>query len=291
MIPGPFEYHRPSRLEEAVAILGAHGDDALVLAGGHSLIPMMKLRMAVPEHLVDLQALADLRFIRQAGDMLEIGAMTTQAEVLASDLVAQACPILQETGALIADPQVRARGTIGGNVANGDPGNDMPAVMLALDARFALAGPDGERELPARGFYQSSYVTARQDAEILTAIRIPLPPMAGGEARGWAYEKQKRKVGDYATAAAAVVLTMSGGTCRSVSIGLTNLAPVPLLAADAATALVGSSLDKAALDEAVAAARAITEPSSDGRGPADYRTHLAGVMLRRAVLRAAQRAS
>ncbi|MEQ8345286.1 MAG: xanthine dehydrogenase family protein subunit M [Sneathiellaceae bacterium] len=291
MIPGPFEYHRPSRLEEAVAILGAHGDDALVLAGGHSLIPMMKLRMAVPEHLVDLQALADLRFIRQAGDMLEIGAMTTQAEVLASDLVAQACPILQEAGALIADPQVRARGTIGGNVANGDPGNDMPAVMLALDARFALAGPDGERELPARGFYQSSYVTARQDAEILTAIRIPLPPMAAGEARGWAYEKQKRKVGDYATAAAAVVLTMSGGTCRSVSIGLTNLAPGPLLAADAATALVGSSLDKAALDEAVAAARAITEPSSDGRGPADYRTHLAGVMLRRAVLRAAQRAS
>ena len=287
MIPGTFEYHRPSRLDEAVALLAEHGDEALVLAGGHSLIPMMKLRMAAPEHLVDLQALADLRFVEERDGHLAIGAMTSQQDLLASDLVARLCPVLHEAGALIADPQVRAQGTIGGNVANGDPGNDMPAVMLALDARYVLSGPDGERELPARGFYHSAYETAREDGEILTAIRIPLP----AQGHGWAYEKQKRKVGDYATAAAAVLLQMEGSTCRAAAIGLTNVAAVPLLAEEAASALVGTTLEKAAVDAAVAAAKAITEPAADGRGPADYRTHVAGVMVRRAIARAAQRAS
>lgn len=290
MIPGPFAYHRPARMDEAVAILTAHGDEARVVAGGHSLIPMMKLRMAAPEHLVDLQDLAELRGIRREGGALLLGAMVTQAEILASDTVAADCPILQETAAQIADPQVRAMGTLGGNLANGDPGNDMPAVMLALDAAYLVSGPKGAREIPARGFYESAYVTALAPGEILTAIRIPLPGPAGGARHGHAYLKQKRKTGDYATAAAAVLLALEGGTCRAASIALTNLGDTPLLAEEAAAALVGTGLEDAAQDRAAAAARAIANPAADGRGPAEFRIHLAGVMVRRAIALAAARA-
>ena len=286
MIPGPFAYHRPASVKEAVSLLGSLGEDARAIAGGHSLIPMMKLRLASPAHLIDLAGVADLKGIHEDGRDVVIGAMTTQHEVIESELLGKKIPILRETSFVIADPQVRYVGTLGGNVANGDPGNDMPAVMMCLNASYHAAGKSGERRIAAREFYQGAYFTALEPGEIVTAIRIPAP--AAGH--GYAYEKLKRKVGDYATAAAAVVLTMSGGKVASCSIGLTNVAETPLWAEEAAKILTGSTLDAATVKKAVTAAEAITSPATDGRGPAAYRTKMAGVMLTRALARAKERA-
>jgi len=287
VIPGSFSYHAPTTVEDAVGLLAELGDEARPLAGGHSLLPMMKLRLAPLEHLVDLRKIADLKGIREEGGTLVIGAMTTQAEVLASDVIAGHCPVIQETAALIADPQVRYVGTLGGNVANGDPANDMPALMQCLDASYVLTGKGGSREVKARDFYEGAFFTALQEGEILTAVKLPIPP-AG---HGYAYEKLKRKIGDYATAAAAVVITMAGGSCKTAAIALTNVGETPLYAEAASAALVGTSVDKAAIDQAVSLAEGITAPASDGRGPADYRTKMAGVMLRRALQRALERAA
>ena len=286
MIPGPFSYHRPSTVAGAVKLLADLGDDARALAGGHSLVPMMKLRLATPEHLVDLHGIDGLKGIRRSGDRIEIGAMTTQHELLASDEIARSLPILQETALLIADPQVRYMGTLGGNVANGDPGNDMPALMLVLGASYRLEGPNGNREVAATEFYQGAYFTALESGEILTAISIP----AAAAGHGYAYEKLKRKVGDYATAAAAVVLTMAGGKVASCAIGLTNLHETPLLATAAAQLVIGTSLDAATLKQAAAAAEAIMAPAADARGPVEYRKHVGGIMVTRALTRAAARA-
>jgi len=286
MIPASFAYHRPSSIKEAVTLLGSLGDDVRTIAGGHSLIPMMKLRLASPAHLIDLAGIADLKGIREDGEDVIIGAMTTQHEVIASDFLAKKIPILSETSIVIADPQVRYVGTIGGNVANGDPGNDMPAVMMCLNATYHAVGESGERRISAREFYQGAYVTALKPGEIVTAIRVPVP--AAGH--GHAYEKLKRKVGDYATAAAAVVLTASGGKVASCSIGLTNVAETPLWAEEASKIVTGSALDAATVKKAITAAEAITSPASDGRGPAAYRTKMAGVMLTRALGRAKARA-
>src|SRR6202142_318679 len=252
MIPGPFSYHRPATLADAVKLLSTLGDEARPLAGGHSLVPMMKLRLATPEHLVDLHGIAGLKGIRRDGNKIVIGAMTTQHELLASDEIAKSLPILHEAALLIADPQVRYRGTIGGNVANGDPGNDMPALMMTLGASYRLEGPSGARDVAAAEFYQGAYFTALEPGEILTAISIPVPP-AG---HGYAYEKLKRKIGDYATAAAAVILTMNAGKVAACAIGLTNVAETPLYAEAAGKLLVGSSLDAATVKRAVAAAEA-----------------------------------
>jgi len=287
MIPGSFAYHRPRSVEEAVALLADLGSDARPLAGGHSLIPMMKLRLAAPEHLVDLRRIDGLRGIRLDGETVVIGALTTQHEIIASDLLADRVPLLREAALVIADPQVRYAGTLGGNVANGDPGNDMPAVMMCLGAAYAVAGRGGTRQLAARGFYKGAYDTGLEPGEIVTAIRIPLPPRGHGSA----YEKLKRKVGDYATAAAAVTLSMSGGIVASCSIGLTNVAETPLWAEAAAALLTGATLDPATVKRAVAAAEAITAPAADNRGPAAYRTKMAGVMLTRALARARSRAA
>ncbi|MCH8952595.1 MAG: xanthine dehydrogenase family protein subunit M [Proteobacteria bacterium] len=291
MIPAPFEYHRPASLAEATGLLAELGEDAHVLAGGHSLIPMMKLRLAAPEHLIDLQDIAELKGIArtdgEGGGEIVIGAMTTQHELIASDELARAVPLIREAALQIADPQVRYLGTIGGNVANGDPGNDMPGLMQCLDAAFELDGPNGRRRVAAREFYRSAYVTAREDGEILSRIRIPLP----APGHGFAYEKLKRKIGDYATAAAAVLLTVSGGRCGSASVALTNLADTPVFAADAGAALAGSDLGAAAVDAAVAAALAAIDPAADNRGPVAFKQHVAGVMLRRAIARATERAT
>jgi carbon-monoxide dehydrogenase medium subunit len=286
MIPGPFAYHRPTSVKEAVGLLGSLGDDARAIAGGHSLIPMMKLRLASPTHLIDLAAVADLKGVREDGRDIVVGAMTTQHELINSELLAKKIPILRETSLLIADPQVRYIGTVGGNVANGDPGNDMPAVMMCLNAIYHAVGKSGERRIAAREFYQGAYFTSLEPGEIVTAIRIPVP--AAGH--GYAYEKLKRKIGDYATAAAAVVLTMQGGKVASCSIGLTNVAETPLWAEEAGKILTGSTLDAATVKKAVAAAEAITSPATDGRGPAAYRTKMAGVMLTRALASAKSRA-
>ncbi len=287
MIPGSFEYHRPGSVAEAVALLSRHSDDARLLAGGHSLIPMMKLRMAQPEHIVDLQDISTLHGIAQDGDTIVIGALTTQNDVIGSNVLAETCPILREAALLIADPQVRYCGTVGGNVANGDPGNDMPAIMQALNASYRAEGPNGVRNIAARDFYEASFFTALGEDEVLTQVRIPTP--AAGH--GAAYVKQKRKVGDYATAAAAVILSVSGGNCTAASIALTNVGDTPLYAEAAGQALVGTNLDAAAVDAAVQAAQAITQPVSDGRGPAEFRTHVAGIAVRRAIALAQERAS
>ncbi|WP_374312174.1 xanthine dehydrogenase family protein subunit M [Dongia sp.] len=286
MIPGPFIYHRPASLAEALTVLSTHGDEARPLAGGHSLIPMMKLRMASPEHLIDLGGIKDLRGICETAGDIVIGATTTQAELIKSDLLAAKLPIIRETAQQIADPQIRAKGTLGGNVANGDPGNDMPAVMQALGAQYVLQGSGGKRSVPARDFYQGSYFTALQQDEILVAVQIPAPP-AG---HGYAYEKLKRKIGDYATAATAVILTVSGGKVSSASIALTNVAPTPLFAAEAAKLIIGTACDAATLQRAAEAAKAIADPATDGRGTAEYRREMAGVMTARALAKAFARA-
>ena len=286
MIPGAFTYHRPASIAEAVGLLADLGEDARPLAGGHSLIPMMKLRLATPAHLIDLASLKDLKGVTTDGHDVIIGAMTTQHELIDNDQLAAEVPLLREASQLIADPQVRYLGTLGGNVANGDPGNDMPAVMMCLGAAYEVAGKTAKRRIAAREFYQGAYFTALEPGEIVTAVRIP-PPPAG---HGYAYEKLKRKVGDYATAAAAVVLTMSGGRVATCSIGLTNVAETPLWAEEAARILSGSALDAATIKKAVAAAEAITSPASDRRGTPHYRTKMAGVMLTRALARAQSRA-
>jgi len=285
MIPGSFEYHRPSSLDDAIGLLSSLGEDTLLVAGGHSLIPMMKLRMAMPDHLVDLQDVQSLKSISVKKGQITLGAMVTQAELIASDQLQAACPILGETSLQIADPQVRYMGTIGGNVANGDPGNDMPAVMQTLNATYVLVGPDGEREVAARDYYEAAYFTARADGEILTAIHFDVP----AKGHGYAYVKQKRKIGDYATAAAAVILTMSKGTCASASIGLTNVSDTPLWVEKATAILEGSSLDDDTIKAAADAAKAITDPAEDGRGPKEFRTHIAGIMVQRAIALAQSR--
>jgi len=286
VISGRFDYYRPNSAQEAVALLAKLGDEARPLAGGHSLIPVMKTRLSAPEHLIDLGGIADLKGIRVDGNTVIIGAMTTQHSLLTSPVIADKLPIIAETSAVIADPQIRYLGTLGGNVANGDPGNDMPALMMCLDATFTVLGPKGERSVKARDFYLGTYVTALEPGEIVTSIQIA----ALSAGAGYAYEKLKRKVGDYATAAAAVVISMSGGKCTAAAIGLTNVAETPLLASDAANVLIGSTMDKAAIDKAVAAAEAITNPAHDARGTPQYRTKMAGVMLRRAIARAMTRA-
>ena len=280
MIPAAFEYHRPADLASAIGLLESHGDEARVVAGGHSLIPMMKLRMAEFAHLVDLAGIADLKGIHVDDGTVRIGAMTTQHDLIASEALAAAAPIVRDAAKQIADPQVRYMGTLGGNVANGDPGNDMPGLMQCLDATFHLSGPSGERGVAARDFYEAAYMTAREDDEILTAVSFAVPQ--GGQS----YVKQKRKIGDYATAAAAVILQKDGGSCAGASIAMTNLADTPVLCEAAAAALTGSAVDEAAIKAAVAGMQDAIDPVEDNRGPVEFKKHVAGVILARAIARA-----
>jgi carbon-monoxide dehydrogenase medium subunit len=284
MIPAAFEYYRPTDMDGVLAILTEHGDDARVLAGGHSLIPMMKLRMADVPHLIDLQDVGGLTGISVEGGTIRLGAMTTQTEMIGSDALTKAAPILREASLQIADPQVRYMGTIGGNVANGDPGNDMPGLMQCLDATFHLIGPDGTRDVAARDFYEAAYMTDREDDEVLTAVSFAAPK------GGYAYEKQKRKIGDYATAAAAVQVVKDGGTCTFASIAMTNLSDTPIYSEEAGAALIGTAVDDAALDVAVAAMLGDIDPSEDNRGPIEFKRHVASLILRRAIARAWSRA-
>ena len=284
MIPAAFEYYRPTDMDGVLAILSEHGDDARVMAGGHSLIPMMKLRMADVPHLIDLQDVGGMSDIEIGADGIRIGAMVTQSDIIDHEGLAEAAPILHEAALQIADPQVRYMGTVGGNVANGDPGNDMPGLMQCLDATFTVVGSDGERDIAARDFYEAAYMTAREDEEVLTAVTIPRP------SGGYAYEKQKRKIGDYATAAAAVQIVKDGGSCISASIAMTNLSDTPVYSEAAGAALVGTSVDDAALKAAVAAMLGDIDPTEDNRGPVAFKNHVAGVILRRAIERAWSRA-
>lgn len=284
MIPAAFEYHRPDTVEDAVKIISDHGDEARVVAGGHSLIPMMKLRMTGLSHLVDLQGIGGLKGISVNGGQITIGAMTTQHELITSKDLAANAPIMSEAALQIADPQVRYMGTIGGNVANGDPGNDMPGLMQCLDATYTLVGPSGERAVSARDFYEAAYFTEREDDEILTSVSF------AATSGGYAYEKQKRKIGDYATAAAGVLITRDGGKCSAASVALTNLADTPIYCEAAVAALVGSSLAADDVSAAVKAAVDASDPSEDNRGPVEFKKHAASVVIRCAIERAIKRA-
>ena len=284
MITAAFEYHRPSDIAGALSVLDEHGDDARVIAGGHSLIPMMKLRMAEVPHLIDLQDIAGLKGITIEGGMVTIGAMTTQHELINNEALLSATPIIHEAALQIADPQVRYMGSIGGNVANGDPANDMPGLMQCLDANFTLEGPDGTRSVKAREFYEAAYMTEREDGEILTQITF------SAVNAGYAYEKQKRKIGDYATAACGVLITKDGDKVATASIAMTNLSDVPVLSEAAGAALVGTSCDAAAIKAAVAAALEDIDPTADNRGPVEFKMHVAGIIISRAIARAWSRA-
>ena len=284
MIPAAFEYYRPKDMAGVLSILAEHGDDARVMAGGHSLIPMMKLRMADVPHLIDLQDVGGMSDIEIDDGSITIGALVTQHDIIEHGALASAAPILREAALQIADPQVRFMGTVGGNVANGDPGNDMPGLMQCLNASFTVVGPDGERAIPARDFYEAAYMTAREDEEVLTAVTMPIP------AGGYAYEKQKRKIGDYATAAAAVQIVKDGDVCASAAIAMTNLSDTPVFSQAAGVALVGTSVDDTAIKAAMAAMLGAIDPTEDNRGPVAFKKHVAGVILRRAIERAWSRA-
>ncbi|MGO9993556.1 MAG: FAD binding domain-containing protein [Steroidobacteraceae bacterium] len=285
MIPPPFEYHAPHSVGDALALLSTLGEDAKLLAGGHSLLPMMKLRFAQPSALIDLNRIPELRGIGEERGLIRIGAMTTENELIASKMLQDRVPLLPEAAHVIADPQVRNRGTIGGDIAHGDPANDHPALAMALDATFVLQGPNGERRVQAVDFFLGPYMTALAADEILTAILVA--PFAPGT--GWAYQKLKRKTGDWATAGAAIVLRMQSGVVAEIRIGLTNVAPTALRARDAEHALSGQPLTDAVLDRAAEAIRQVCDPAEDLRGDAEYKTAMAAEMTRRAIRAAAQR--
>lgn len=287
MIAQSFHYESPGTLAEAISLLQKYGDEAKILSGGHSLIPMMKLRFATPEYLIDINGIPGLSYIKEEGGMVKIGALTREAEIEHSDILKKHFPIFGDVTKLIADPQVRNRGTIGGNLAHGDAANDHPAAMLALNATVVATGPNGTRAIPIDEFFFGFYMTALQPDEILTEIQIPIPPAGTGSA----YHKLERKVGDYATAGVAVQLTIDKtGVCSAVGIGLTNVNATPMRAERSEKALLGKPVTSASIDEAAQYASEDCNPSSDLRGSEEYKRAMVGVLLKRMVHTAAERA-
>ena len=287
MIPPAFEYLRPSSIPEAISLLQQYGDDAKILSGGQSLIPMMKLRLARPAYLIDINRIAGLSYIEEEDGHLKIGALIREAELEESPIVHAKFPILIDTEQVIADPQVRNLATVAGNLAHGDPANDHPATMLSLGAKVVATGPKGQRVIPIEEFFVSVFTTALEPDEIVTEIRIPLPPARSGGA----YFKLERKVGDFATAAVAAQVTLDGnGTCQQVGIGLTNVGPTPVKARKAEAFLRGKKLDEATIRHGAQLAADEAQPSSDLRGPAEYKKGLVKELAARALTRAAERA-
>lgn len=287
MIPAPFDYHSPQTLEEAVALLAQHRDDAKVLSGGQSLLPLLKLRLGAAGHLVDIGRIPGLEYIREEDGHLKIGGRTRESALERSEIIQSRYPLLAETAAVIADPLVRNLATVGGNLAHGDPANDHPATMLALRAEVVATGPRGARTISIDDFFVGLFTTALEPDEILTEIRIPQPPPGSGGA----YVKLERKVGDFATAAAAVQLTLGpGGEVAKAGIGLTNAGPTPLRAADAEQFLTGKQPDAETIAEAARRAAAATSPSADRRGAVEYKREMARVLTARALQRAVERA-
>ena len=287
MIPPSFEYHRPSSVEEAVGLLSSLGSEAKILAGGHSLLPMMKLRFAEPEHLVDINRIPELKGVRVIGDDIVIGAMTSENAVITDPVLNAKVPLLPQAAKNIADPQVRNRGTIGGDIAHGDPANDHPALALACDAIMTIVGPNGTRQVPASEFFLGTYWTALEETDILTEITVKAFPQGAG----YAYKKLKRKTGDWATAACAVVVALSGGSVSHIRITLTNLGPTALRAYDAESILMGKSINDDLIRQAAAKAMEICDPAEDLRGDAEYKTAMAGQMVQRAINEALAKAS
>ena len=286
MIPGEFDYHAPTTLDDAVALLAEHGDDAKILAGGQSLIPAMRFRLAAPETLIDITGIDGMSYIREDNGHLAIGAMTTETDLEDSDLVQNGYDMLSDAAFVIADPVVRNKATVGGNLAHSDPANDHPAVMLAYGAEIVALGPNGTRAIGIDDFFTGLFENSMGDDEILTEIRVPRP--AAGS--GGAYIKVERKVGDYAISAAAVNLTMDGDIVTSARVGLTNVSPVPMRSTGAEAALIGNSLTDEVLEAAGAAAAADCDPSADLRGTVEYKRDLTRVLVKRAIKKAASRA-
>ena len=286
MIPAQFDYHLPGSLEEAVALLEQLGDQAKILAGGHSLIPAMRFRLAMPENLVDINGITDLSYIREEGGWLAIGALTRESALEESSIVQDRYPLLADTALVIGDPLVRNLATVGGNLAHADPANDHPATMLAYGAEIVVHGPKGARTIPVDEFFTGLFETSMASNEILTEIRIPEP----GPGSGGAYLKFERKVGDYAISAAAVQLTMDGDTCTNIRIGLTNVSPTPMRATAAEEVLTGQAVTEELIEAAGQAAAAESDPSPDLRGSVEYKKDLTRVMTKRAVRKAVERA-
>jgi len=286
MIPREFDYHSPTSVPDALGLLERYGDEAKLLAGGHSLLPMMKMRFAQPGHLIDLGRIPELKGIRESSGTIVIGAMSTENDLIWSELLQEKCPLLVEGARQISDPQVRYKGTIGGDISHGDPANDQPALMLALGASFVLRSSSGERVVPADGFYLGMYDTLMKPDEIMTEIRIPVP----APGTGYCYAKLKRKIGDFATAAAAVTLRMKGETVEDVAIALTNLAATALKARAAEDSLLGKAMTDASIAQAAELAMSICDPVADQRGDPEYKKAMAGEMTQRALRTARSRA-
>jgi len=287
MIPAAFEYHAPNSIGEATALLERLGDDAKVLSGGQSLIPLMKLRLASPGHLVDINGIPGLAYVREADGFLRLGALTREVDLEESEVVRIRYPLLHDTCKVIADPLVRNLATVGGNLAHGDPANDHPATMLALDAEVIATGARGERRIPIASFFTGPFETALQPGEILVEIRVPVPPARSGGA----YLKLERKVGDFATAAVAVQVALNAdGTCARVGIGLTNVGLTPIKATAAEGSLRGKRPDEAAIRRAAELAAEASSPAEDLRGSVEYKKDLVRVLTARALRRAVQRA-
>lgn len=287
MIPAAFEYHAPASIGEAATLLTKLGEDAKILAGGQSLIPLMKLRLASPRHVVDINEIPGLTYIREADGVLAIGALTRESELEDSEIIRTRYPLLHDTSMVIADPLVRNLATVAGNLAHGDPANDHPAAMLAVGAEVVAAGPHGERRIPVAGFFTGPFATALAPNEILTEIRVPIPrPRSGG-----AYFKLERKVGDFATAAVAVQLTLgANGACEQIGIGLTNVGLTPIKSTRAEAVLKGRRPDDKTIAQAAQTAAEESEPTEDLRGPVEYKRDLVRVLTARALRKAVARA-
>ena len=286
MIPGEFDYHQPKSVADAVALL-AQNPEAKILAGGMSLIPAMRFRLANPPILIDINAIEGLDYVKQLTHHLAIGAMTRESALEVSDVVQSGYQLLADAAHVIADPLVRNRATVGGNIAHADPANDHPAVMLAYDAKVVATGPKGTRQIEIDSFFTDIFTTELAHDEVLTEIQIPNPPAGSGGA----YLKIERKVGDYATSGVAVMLTMAGGVCADVRIGLTNVAPVPMRAKNAEKVLKGNAITDALLEAAGRAAAAECDPNPDLRGSVEYKRDLTRILVKRAIRKALTRIS
>jgi len=286
MIPGSFDYHAPRSIAEALGLLERLGDSAKILAGGQSLIPAMRFRLASPEVLIDIGRIDGLSYVEERGDHLAIGALTREVLLEESPVVAARYPLLLDTAKVIADPLVRNKATVGGNLAHADPANDHPATMLAYGATVVARSPAGERTIPIDDFFVGLFESSLRPGELLTEVRIPRP----GAGSGGAYLKIERKVGDYAVAAVAVQLQVTGGTISAARIGLTNVAPVPMRAKQAEAALIGKAASDDVLEAVGRAAAAECDPSADLRGQVDYKRDLVRVITKRAIRRAVERA-
>lgn len=286
MIPSQFEYFTPETLDEAVSLLNEHGSEAVVLAGGQSLIPLMKLQLAAPEYVVDINRIPGLADISEENDFLRIGSLTREADLDRSEIVRAKYPILQDTTSVIADPLVRNMATVGGNLAHGDPANDHPATMLALGAQVVAVGAAGQRLISVSDFFEGPLTTTLNHGEILTEIRIPTPPQGSGGA----YLKLERKVGDYAIAGVAAVITAADGVCQQAGIGLTNAGPIPIKAGTAEAFLVGKRLDDETIREAARLASQEAQPTADLRGSEEYKRDMVRVIAGRALRLALERA-